>query len=194
MAKDMKDIEGRDPDGKFAKGNSIALGNSGGAPPIYSDPVEVKEKIDEYFEYIKGEFIMKPGERYSKTKNLDGTVTEVTETYEYEEWIRNPERPSVTGLAIFLGFESRQSMYDYEKKSVFSYIIKRGLLLIEDKYVGGLWLERPTGVIFALKNMGWSDKTEIEQTSKNINYDIGGLSDEEKQSLFELSLKIKDED
>jgi hypothetical protein len=67
---------------------------------------------------------------------------------------------SITRLAYELGFESRQSFYDYEKRPEFSYIIRRARLLVEAGYEDGLRENNCTGSIFALKNMGWKDKTE----------------------------------
>lgn len=65
-------------------------------------------------------------------------------------------KATITGLALYLGFDSRQSLYDYEKKDEFSYIIKRAKLAVENSYeMGGTAFD-----IFALKNMGWKDKTE----------------------------------
>lgn len=74
------------------------------------------------------------------------------------------EKLTVTGLAIYLGFESRQSMYDYEDKPEFSYIIRRAKLFIENGYEANLHGNNSTGSIFALKNMGWFDRQEIDQT------------------------------
>jgi hypothetical protein len=76
------------------------------------------------------------------------------------------ERPTVTGLALYLGFASKQSLYDYEKEELFSYPIKRALLKIENALEKKLDQQAVTGVIFALKNMGWKDKTEIEQSGE----------------------------
>lgn len=75
-----------------------------------------------------------------------------------------PNEPiTITGLALNLGFESRQSFYDYEKKDdEFSYIIKRARLAVENSYEKRLANDKPTGAIFALKNMGWKDTQEIE--------------------------------
>jgi len=87
----------------------------------------------------------------------------------------------VSGLAYFLGFESRQSLYDYEKRSEFSYIIKRARLRIESEYEKKLSYKHPVGSIFALKNMGWADKQEIDHTTggekltpSSINLTIDG--------------------
>lgn len=75
--------------------------------------------------------------------------------------------PSITRLAYALGFESRQSFYDYEAKPEFSYIIKRSRLLVEAGYEDALRYNNCTGSIFALKNMGWKDKTENEIYGKD---------------------------
>lgn len=73
---------------------------------------------------------------------------------------------SITRLAYALGFESRQSFYDYEQRTEFSYIIKRARLLVEAGYEDGLRESACTGSIFALKNMGWKDKTEQEHSGE----------------------------
>ena len=41
---------------------------------------------------------------------------------------------TITGLCLYIGFESRQSFYDYEKKKPFAYVIKRARLVIENHY------------------------------------------------------------
>jgi len=72
---------------------------------------------------------------------------------------------TISGLAYYLGFESRQSFYDYEKNPEFSYTIKRARLFIENEYESLLRSGNVTGAIFALKNFGWSDKQEIDHTT-----------------------------
>jgi len=72
----------------------------------------------------------------------------------------NPGRLTITGLAMYLGFDSRQSLYDYEKRPEFSYIIKEARLAVENDYEISLRTASVTGAIFALKNMGWRDKVE----------------------------------
>ena len=79
-----------------------------------------------------------------------------------DEYFELPDdKKTTTGLAYHLGFESRQSFYDYEKDSLFSYTIKRARLRIESIYEGILQGNNSTGSIFALKNLGWHDKTEL---------------------------------
>ncbi len=69
---------------------------------------------------------------------------------------------TITGLALFLGFCSRSSFDDYAKRSeAFSYIIKRAKLAVSNSYENhGNAID-----IFVLKNMGWHDKTVVEQTN-----------------------------
>lgn len=86
-----------------------------------------------------------------------------------EYFSQDDSKITITGLCLFLGFESRQSFYDYEEKKEFTYIIKRARLVIESEYEERLQGNNPTGAIFVLKNMDWSDKSEIEQ-KKTIEY------------------------
>jgi hypothetical protein len=76
------------------------------------------------------------------------------------------ERPTVTGLALFLGFASKQSLYDYERNERFSYPIKRALTMIECELEKRLENQSVSGIIFALKNMGWTDKVQTEHSGE----------------------------
>ena len=75
------------------------------------------------------------------------------------------KKQTITGLCLHLGFESRQSFYDYEKREGFSYTIRKARLRIETGYEELLKDGAGAGPIFALKNFGWSDKQEIDHTS-----------------------------
>lgn len=82
-----------------------------------------------------------------------------------QEYFADPDnKPTITGLAYHLGFESRQSLYDYEQKGEFSYIIKRARLRVEMGYENDLRGNNAAGPIFALKNMGWKDHNRTELT------------------------------
>jgi hypothetical protein len=74
----------------------------------------------------------------------------------------NNEKVTMSGLAYALGFADRQSLYDYEKNEQFSCTIKRALLRIEGSYETALYGNSVAGPIFALKNMGWKDKAEMD--------------------------------
>jgi len=107
-------------------GNLFALGNTGGQPPKYDDPKVMNKKIAEYLDYEDAD-----------KKTGKGIYT-------------------LSGVALFLGFASVQSMYDYEKRSEeFSYIINRFRLFMthwnEQKlYWGGTYM----GSQFWLRNHG----------------------------------------
>lgn len=128
------------------KGNKYALGNNGGQDPFYESPVLFSEKVDEYFE---------TGVR---------TKTYVVGKGDQAQEITIPV-PTITGLALFLGFNSRQSLYDYGKKDEFAYIVKKAQTFIEREYEEMLQTGNVTGAIFALKNMGWKDQNQTDHTT-----------------------------
>lgn len=72
----------------------------------------------------------------------------------------NPERPTVTGLALHLGFNSRKSFYNYEERPEFLHTIKSATLRIESMHEANLYNGASTGSIFWLKNREWTDKQE----------------------------------
>lgn len=120
------------------KGNKFALGlTDTGRPPVYESDKALKQKIEEYFNSL---------------------IDDETQQY--------ITRPTMTGLALFLGYASRQSMYDNAKKEEFSYIITRAQQVIAMSYEEMLLTKVSSGAIFALKNMGWKDKVETDITSK----------------------------
>jgi len=86
-----------------------------------------------------------------------------------DEYIKLHPMVTITGLCYYLGFSSRQSFYDMEKRKELAYTIKRARLMIENSYEESLRLTGKSSDIFALKNFGWKDKQEIDQTNNNIN-------------------------
>ena len=95
------------------------------------------------------------------------------------------EPATITGLILWLGFSHREALSDYEKRDGFSDIIKKAKLKVECEYEKKLSGQTVTGSIFALKNMGWKDKTEQEISG---SLDTGGidLSKLSDQALNEL--------
>ena len=76
-----------------------------------------------------------------------------------------PEEPAtLTGLLLALGLNSKQSLTNYAKKDGFSGPVKRARLIVENAYEKKLHGTASGGAIFALKNMGWTDKTVRENT------------------------------
>ena len=75
------------------------------------------------------------------------------------------ELPMITGLCIHIGLCSKQSFYEYEHYDDGAYgdSVKRGRLYVEMAYERHMHREGGhAGPIFALKNFGWTDKSELE--------------------------------
>lgn len=128
----------------------VGQGVGGGRPLTFKTPEALQEKIDAYFESCWTD-------RITQTTAPDGTITESN--------VRYQDRPyTVAGLAVFLGFASRQSLCDYNAKPKFLDIIKKAKLKIEmnveEKLLDG---KNATGAIFWLKNHAdYRDKTEVD--------------------------------
>lgn len=114
-----------------------------GRPPIFDTTESLQEAIHDYF--VNG--ITYKEVIIGKSPN--------------QELVKLPV-PTISGLCFHIGFESRQSFYDYEKKPEFAYTIKRARLFIEKEYEEQLQVGNTTGAIFALKNMGWTDSQSFK--------------------------------
>lgn len=135
-----------------------------GRPPKYKTSKEMQIAIDEYFASCVPEI------QVIDDENSPTGKTAITDSKGRPVFKMNP--PTITGLALHLGFESRQSMYDYEKRSdEFSYTIKKARTMCEN-YAEEMMLsgEPAAGFIFALKNYGWSDKQEVEHSGSQVIY------------------------
>ena len=106
-----------------------------------------------------------PGGQPPKYKTVKELQDKIDLYFEEMESPESDKRPTVTGLAYYLGFESRQSIYDYKKSEKYSYTIKRAILYIEVKYEEMLTSKHITGAIFALKNFGWKDQNFTDITT-----------------------------
>lgn len=142
----------RKPAGGGAKSKHI------GRPPMYKTPKLLQARIDEYF----------------KTGMKSKTITVGVGTKQRTVILKTP---TITGLTLFLGFSDRQSFRDYGNKSSFSCTIKRAHTRIEQEYEENLQANNVAGSIFALKNLGWKDKTE----------QLHSIADEDKELLCELA-------
>lgn len=120
----------------------------GGRPRLFDSPEKMDAAIREYFEPTVDLYVQKEGVLVKQGEK------------------REPRQHStITGLCYHLGFESRQSFYDYETIEEFSYIVKRARLRVEMGYEESLKGNNVAGSIFALKNMGWKDQSQMDMTS-----------------------------
>ncbi len=103
------------------------------------------------------EFKLKVGRPldYQTVEELQSAVKEYFQT--------ETDHITITGLALFLGFNSRQSLINYEERPEYMDTVKKAKLFIENSYENGLLGgKNPIGFIFALKNFGWADRQEIK--------------------------------
>lgn len=81
-----------------------------------------------------------------------------------EEYFANTSeegtKPTISGLAIYLGFADKTTLYEYRDRPEFSYPVKKAISTIEMYHEENLFSGSVAGSIFALKNMGWKDKVE----------------------------------
>lgn len=75
----------------------------------------------------------------------------------------NNEPITWTGLCLFMGFYGRAELDNYLEYDGFSNSVKKAKSLVEFAYEKRLvQSDKPAGPIFALKNFGWRDKTEVD--------------------------------
>jgi len=119
------------------------------------NPDELSTLIDEYFIYIKGLG------RKSRVVAKTGSAKRITVTV----YDRDPEPATLTGLALFLGFNSLQDFDRYLQKGRFAKILNRGKLRIQSIYEQKLHDHYTSGPIFVLKTLLGYNET------KNTNAD-----------------------
>lgn len=124
-----------------------------GRPLKFATPEELQTKIDDYFESIREPRMIGESAYF--------------------------EPATITGLAIHLG-TYRDVLCDYQEKDEFSNTVKTAKLRVEHYAEKQLYMGKSAaGPIFALKNFGWSDKTEVDNTHKGdkenpIQHNVSG--------------------
>ncbi len=125
---------------------------------LFASPKALDALIAQYFEYIEGEYQLVQQE----VKGAGGKIKKTEE----KVWLREPEPPTLTGLALYLGFNSKQEFEVWETKARYGAPLKRARLRIESIYEKKLHFHSSSGAVFALKNiMGWSERTEDNVTT-----------------------------
>ena len=72
----------------------------------------------------------------------------------------------VTGLALALGLSGREALSEYGRREEYSVPVKELKSVCERFAESRLFANNPTGAIFALKNYGWTDRTEVEHSGR----------------------------
>lgn len=85
-----------------------------------------------------------------------------------DQYFKSNDRWTLSGLAVFLDID-RQTLYNYAERDEYFDIIKKARDRVESIYEErAIYENNPTGVIFALKNMGWKDRTDVTSGEKPI--------------------------
>jgi hypothetical protein len=127
--------------------------HAGGRPPFYKSVEEMQAKIDEYFIKSKGEYLT---DENGEIVVVKGNVV-IVDSYPL----------TVTGLALALGFLSRQALLNYQEKTEFHDAITRAKLVIEDYANKRLYdKDGVQGAKFTLTNNfeGYKEKQDIEHS------------------------------
>lgn len=114
------------------------------AKPRYSTPGEMQRAIDLYFEDCEGVYLTDPGGQLV----LDPMGCPV---------VIGQHPPTMTGLAMALGFRTRKSLCDYRRKGAFQYTVMRARLRVENYAEQRLYdSDGVKGAMFGLvQNFGW---------------------------------------
>lgn len=140
-----------------------------GRPPMYKTKEEIQAKIDAYFEECKGRVLT----------DADGNPI----IDKYGSPIIVDARPlTITGLALALGFTSRQALLNYQAKKEFVDTITRAKSKIEQYAEERLYdKDGANGAKFSLANNfeGWKDKQQIDaDLSGNMTINIDLVDDD----------------
>ena len=123
-----------------------------GSPPRYKTPEEMQIAIDRYFEECQGKPLL----------DDDGDV--ILDKYGKPIMI-NEHPPTVTGLALALGFTSRQALLNYQAKPSFVDTVTRAKSRCEEYAESRLYdRDGANGAKFSLSNnfRGWREKGDSE--------------------------------
>lgn len=144
--------------------------NKGGRPPTYKTVDEMQEKIESYFEECNGKLLKIAGE-IVYNKNGDPVI------------VKTP--PTVTGLALHLGFNTRLALLNYQAKDEFVNAITRAKARIEQYAETRLYdKDGCNGAKFTLiNNFGHAER--IETTNHNLNQDLTTVSPEERNARID---------
>jgi len=108
----------------------------------------------------------------------------------YFDECRQEQRPvTMAGMALALGLKKRQTIHEYGKRKGYEDIVAWAMLHIEDRYEQRLHTNAPTGAIFALKNLGWTDKTEVEH-SGNVQLDVKAVRERVENRINGIASRL----
>ena len=132
----------------------------------------------------------KPGAA-PKPKHAGGRPRKIQSVEEFETRLNGyldtceaSETPvTLSGAILALGLCSREGLDGYAERPEFTDAVKRAKLLVAQAYESRLHLRDCVGAIFALKNLGWSDRQEVAFSGSLASIDYSRLTDEQLQRI-----------
>lgn len=132
------------------------MANSVGRPYIIKSVEELQEKIDKYFEECEG------------TLYVDSNGVPILTKWGQEIRIgRKP--PTITGLALAVGLNSRQALLNYQGRAEFNDTITRAKARVEEYTESRLFdKDGSNGAQFSLRNnfKGWNGEVNEGEEKK----------------------------
>lgn len=104
-----------------------------------------------------------PGGRPPIFKSVEELEEKINKYKEYLDSSGKP--PTIAGLAYYLGID-RQTLYNYKEKDEFFGTIKKFVNWIIATYEEHAVEKGNAGIIFLMKNYGYTDKQQIENTGE----------------------------
>ena len=132
---------------------------------LFTKVEHINHCIADYFKWIEGE-------HHTECLPFKPTAKSPPEMRDQKIWDREPQPPTLSGMALHLGFDSLQAFEAYEKNGRFASILKRARLQIETEYEKMLHQQPATGAIFALKSLGWLEKPTGEAPATDLSIKI----------------------
>lgn len=157
-----------------------------GRPPKYKTKEEIEEKIEAYFKKCEGEIL--------KDNNGEPVLNKWGKPV-----VINYRPPTVTGLALALGFTTRTSLLNYQGKKEFMDTITRAKTMIE-AYTEERLFDRDgtSGAQFSLRNnfSGWDAeaKTTLDEEEQRARIkEIEARTEALKQKMNPDEEEIEDD-
>lgn len=148
------------------------MGKQVGRPPIYKTVNEIEEKIDAYFKECEGEILK--DDNGKTVLNKFGNPVAI-----------NRKPPTVTGLALALGFTNRLDLLRYQGKEEFRNTITRAKARVE-QYAEERLFDRDgsNGAQFSLRNnfKGWDADKKNDNSGDGKITIVNNIPRPEKQN------------
>ena len=128
----------------------------GGAPRKWKSVSAMQKAIDAYFEKCEGEPLIIDGEQQRDKYGVPIFI--------------NVKPPTITGLAIALGFTGRQALLDYQARPEFADTVTRAKARCEEYAEMRLYdKDGANGAKFSLGcNFGWREVNETKLTTDAV--------------------------